>query len=310
MIRSILNMEKKDIEVFNRQTKQTFLETVYGENAMKVFYGNKLGLKITDKFLTNKILSRIYGAYNDSSLSRHKIEDFVNKLNINIPECEKDVSDYESFNDFFIRKLKPEARPIDTEPSSFISPGDGRLLVFPKIDKDTVSYLKWAPIKLQELFNFDEDLVSTYRNGACGVLRLCPTDYHRFHFPVLGKAGITRTVPGVLHSVSPYSLEEKIPVYTLNKRTMCEIETPQYGRVLLMEVGALFVGTIVQTYRAGCQIKKGEEKGFFKFGGSTCVFFTEKNMLHFDHDLVEQSKKGRETLVRMGEKIGTLHSQT
>jgi phosphatidylserine decarboxylase len=308
MIKSILNMEKKDIQVFDRKKKHVFTETVYGENAMKVFYGNKIGLKVTDKFLTNKLLSRIYGAYNDSSLSRHKIEDFVKKLDINIHECEKDVSDYESFNDFFIRRLKPDARPLNTEENSFICPGDGRLLVFPKIDEETISYLKWAPIKLHDLFNFDESLVETYTNGSCGILRLCPTDYHRFHFPLTGKAGITRTVPGVLHSVSPYSLEEKIPVYTVNKRTMCEIETPQYGKVLMMEVGALFVGTIVQTYRAGCQVKKGDEKGYFKFGGSTCVFFTQKGILHFDQDLIEQSRKGRETLVQMGEKIGTVQS--
>jgi phosphatidylserine decarboxylase len=140
------------------------------------------------------------------------------------------------------------------------------------------------------------------------VLRLCPSDYHRFHFPVGGKVGITKTISGLLHSVSPYALEQKIPVYCLNKRTICELESDSFGKVLIMEVGAMFVGSIVQTYRAGSTVKKGDEKGFFKFGGSTTLFFFEKNAMVFDVDLVKNTKDGFETYVKMGEGIGKLAS--
>jgi len=309
MIRSILSAQSKIIEVYHREQKKNFIEVIYGDDAMKIFQGTKLGFRFTDKFLTNQTLSRLYGAYNDSSLSKRKIKKCADLLKIDLDELEKSLSEFTSFNDFFTRTLKPEARPIDSLPNSFSSPGDGRLLVFPKLDDDLLSYVKWAPIRLKDLFQHDEALIKRYRDGACGILRLCPTDYHRFHFPVKGKAGITRTIKGVLHSVSPYTLENKVPVYTLNKRTVCEVETASYGKVLLMEVGALFVGGIMQTYRPGYEVNKGEEKGFFKFGGSTCIFFLQKGVMEFDEDLIFQSKLGRETYVKMGEKIGTLKAK-
>ena len=305
MISSALGLESKNIEVYHREDKTVFKEVVYGDDAMKMFYGTELGLKVTSSVLTNPLLSKVYGAFNDSRFSKRKIPEFIRRLDIDVTECDKNVSEYNSFNDFFARRLKPEKRPINSNEDAFIAPGDGRLLVFPKINHDTISYLKWAPICLEDLFNQEEDLIERYSGGSCGVLRLCPADYHRFHFPVTGKAGMTATIPGVLHSVSPYALEHKIPVYAMNKRTICEVITEKFGRVLLMEIGALFVGSIIQTYRSGYDVSKGDEKGFFKFGGSTCLFFTEKGALEFDEDIVEQSEAGRETYVKMGEKIAS-----
>lgn len=304
-IKSALGYKSIDIEVINRVTGEKFIEKIYGEDAMKVFYGSPVISKLTAKALTNKMLSSIYGAYNDSNLSKRKIEEFVKLMNIDINECEKDLTEYQSFNDFFARKLKYHARPINRTRGSVISPGDGRILVFPQIDETTLAYLKWAPIHLEELFNHSQSLVERYKNGSCAILRLCPADYHRFHFPVAGKIGVTKTVPGLLHSVNPYALEQKIPVYCLNKRTMAELDSDDVGKVLLMEVGAMFVGTIVQTYRPMMVVEKGDEKGFFKFGGSTCILFFEKNSMHFDNDLVKNSSEGIETLVKMGEQIGT-----
>ncbi|MCA2959128.1 MAG: phosphatidylserine decarboxylase [Silvanigrellales bacterium] len=312
MFESILGMKSKRIEVATRGSGaapgSTFTETVYGDDAMRVFYGTPTGLAFTSKVLTAKWLSNLYGAYNDSGASKHKIEEFVSMLGIDIAECEKDISEYASFNDFFARKLKPEMRPLAKAPQAIASPGDGRLLVFPKLDETTLAYVKWAPLKLSELFNKNQSLVERFRDGACAVLRLCPADYHRFHFPVAGKVGITKTVPGLLHSVSPYALEQKIPVYCMNKRTLCEIESDEFGKVLMMEVGALFVGSIVQTYRAGMHVQKGDEKGYFKFGGSTSILFFEKGAMRFDDDLVANASKGLETYVKMGEHIGTLAS--
>ncbi|BBH54475.1 phosphatidylserine decarboxylase [Fluviispira sanaruensis] len=306
MLKSILGSATKQIEVIKRKSGEKFIEKIYGEDAMKVFYGSPAGAAFTAKFLTNKWISNIYGAYNDSGASKHKIEEFVNNMGIDVSESEKDISEYHSFNDFFARKLHPRARPINRLSSSIISPGDGRLLVFPKISETTLSYVKWAPIQLIDLFQGNESLVERYKNGSCAILRLCPSDYHRFHFPVSGKAGITKTVPGLLHSVNPYALEQQIPVYCMNKRTLCELDSDQFGKVLLMEVGALFVGTIVQTYRPAVQVEKGDEKGYFKFGGSTCIFFFENGIMEFDTDIVKSSEQGLETLVQMGEKIGHL----
>ncbi|MEN9808864.1 MAG: hypothetical protein RLZZ488_431 [Pseudomonadota bacterium] len=299
----ILGVESKRIEVVDRKSGEVFHEKVYGDDVMKVFYGHPMGLAVTSRVLTNRLLSNVYGAYNDSAASKHKIEDFVQALGIDVGECSKDLVEYVSFNDFFARKLKSGARPVTPSEKDVASPGDGRLLVFPKIDDQTLSYVKWAPIKLFELFNKNQDLADKFRDGACAVLRLCPSDYHRFHFPVGGKVGITKTVPGLLHSVSPYALEQGLPVYCLNKRTICELRNNEIGTVLMMEIGALFVGSIVQTYRAGTQVQRGDEKGYFKFGGSTCVLFFEKDTIKFDDDLVANSQRGHETLVKMGERL-------
>jgi phosphatidylserine decarboxylase len=305
MIESILSVKTKKIEVVDRAKNETFSETVYGEDAMRVFYGTPTGISFTSKFLTAKWLSNIYGAYNDSGASKHKIEEFVSLLQIDLNEAEKDISDYHSFNDFFARKLKPSARPLSEGNDDLISPGDGRLLVFPEIDGTTLAYVKWAPIKLLELFNQNESLVERFRGGSAAVLRLCPADYHRVHFPVSGKVGITKTVPGLLHSVNPYALEQGIPVYCLNKRTLCDIESDIFGKVLMLEIGAMFVGSIIQTYRAGTHVKRGDEKSYFKFGGSTSILFFERGANRFDPDLVLNSSKGLETYVKMGEKIGS-----
>ena len=299
----ILGVESKQISVVDRKKQETFIEKVYGDDVMKVFYGHPAGLAVTTRILTNRFLSNLYGAYNDSAASKHKIEDLVEALGIDITECSKDLVEYVSFNDFFARKLRQGAREVTQEEKAIASPGDGRLLVFPKIDDETVSYVKWAPIPLFELFNKNQELADKYRNGSCAILRLCPADYHRFHFPVSGKVGITKTVPGLLHSVSPYALEQGLPVYCLNKRTLCELKSNEVGSVLLMEIGALFVGSIVQTYRAGTQVQRGDEKGYFKFGGSTCVLFFEQGAIRFDDDLVRNSQNGRETLVKMGERL-------
>lgn len=299
----LLGVESKRIEVVDRKAGETFFEKVYGDDVMKVFYGHPVGLSVTSRVLTNRFLSNVYGAYNDSAASKHKIEDFVQTLGIDVAECSKDLVEYVSFNDFFARKLRAGARPVTQVEGEIASPGDGRLLVFPKLNDTTLSYVKWAPIHLFDLFNKNQELADKYRDGAGAVLRLCPSDYHRFHFPVSGKVGITKTVPGLLHSVSPYALEQGLPVYCMNKRTICELKSSEVGSVLLMEIGAMFVGSIVQTYRAGTQVQRGDEKGYFKFGGSTCVMFFEKNRIQFDEDLVANSKRGMETLVKMGERV-------
>ena len=302
-ISSVLMGDKKIIEVANRATGKTFAETVLSEDGMRVLYGTRYGVALTSKFLSNQWVSKLYGAYNDSAASKHKIEEFASALNIDLAECEKDIAEYYSFNDFFARKLKSGSRPIAAGDRVIVSPGDGRLLVFPQVGQTTLSYVKWAPIKLLDLFGGREEHAKRYSEGSALVLRLCPADYHRFHFPLSGKVSIAHTIEGLLHSVNPYAIESELPVYCLNKRTICEIDSDFAGKVMFMEVGALFVGSIVQTYRAGMHVKKGDEKGYFKFGGSTVICFFENGAVEFDSDIIQNTTNGLETFVKMGEKI-------
>ena len=302
---SLSGSKPLDIKVRTRNQQEPFDEVVAGENLMRLFYGTRAGIRLTSTLFVRRWLSYFGGLYYDLPVSKRKIKKFVKQLDIDIDEAEKDLKSYRSFNEFFARRLRPGSRPVDPNPRALVSPGDGRITVFPAIDDTTISYVKWAPIRLVDLFNRDNELVERYRGGSCAVLRLCPSDYHRFHFPASGTVGPTKKVKGLLHSVSPYILGQKTrPVFAMNKRTLCELETAEFGKVLLMEVGAIGVGSILQSYQSGAQIQRGEEKGYFKFGGSTTLFFIEKGRLIFDDDLAHNSNEGLETLVRMGERIG------
>ncbi len=308
MLKSKARGAPKDIHIMDRLTNSMIRETVFSEGKMQLLYGNPIGLAVTSRVLTTRWLNALYGAYHDSAASRSKIGPFIDELNINLDECAQSLDSYRSFNDFFARKLKESARPIAGDERSVVSPADGRMLVFPHLQTESISHVKWAPIRLLDLFGTDSALAARYQGGACLIARLCPADYHRFHFPVSGRAGPTRLVPGRLHSVSPYALEQKIPVYCLNKRTLTEIQTPNAGTVLYMEIGALLVGSIVQTFAPQTSFERGEEKGYFKFGGSTVIVFFEPNRITFDPDLVQNSSQHIETLVRMGEQIAVIQS--
>lgn len=298
-------MTPKVIQVFDRRTGKCFPEKVFGDFAMRCAYGNKTGAWFSSKVLVRESISRLMGSYYDSSLSKPLISKFIREYEINEQECDKKTESFSSFNDFFSRRLKPNARPVCSLESEVASPGDGRLLVFPQINSSTITYAKWAPIMVSDLFDGDANLAQKFNGGSCAILRLCPSDYHRFHFPVTGNPNATRKISGVLHSVNPYALENKIPVYCLNKRTLCEIETESFGTVCYMEIGALGVGSIVQTYPPNKCLPKGAEKGLFKFGGSTVILFFERGKISFDQDLVNNSSQGFETLVRMGERIAS-----
>lgn len=303
---SVLGAKKKSIAVMCREKNEQLEETVFGEDFLRLAYGTPMGLKLMSKMFAHECWSRALGVYYDSRLSRQLIKGFVKKLEIDVEECVDSLLDFRSFNDFFARRLKSECRPIAPDTQTLISPGDGRLLVFPRITEETLTYVKWAPVHLMDLFNRDPELVERYRNGSCAVLRLCPADYHRFHFPVSGTVGPTQTVPGLLHSVNPYALEQKVPVYALNKRKLCWVDSEDFGRILIVEVGAFGVGGIIQTHQSNSRVNRGEEKGYFKFGGSTVLLFIENGRLEFDEDLVRHSNKGVETIVKFGEVIAAV----
>ena len=132
---------------------------------------------------------------------------------------------------------------------------------------------------------------------------LCPTDYHRYHFPIDGFVKNDIKIQGDYLSVSPYAVKQNIDIYFNNKRSYSEMDTDNTGTVVMAEIGATMVGSIIQTFEENSPIKKGEEKGYFEFGGSTVILFFEKDKISIDEDILENSKKGFETQVFMGEKI-------
>jgi phosphatidylserine decarboxylase len=187
-----------------------------------------------------------------------------------------------------------------------VSPADGRHLAFPDVDAADGFYVKGAKFSLAELLG-DAALASAFAGGAMLISRLCPVDYHRFHFPVDGTPRAPRLINGWLYSVSPVALRRNIRYLVENKRELTLIDSPQFGSMAMIEVGATNVGAIMQTHwdiQGGKPAAKGAEKGLFAFGGSCVITLFQAGRIRFDEDLVAQSAACMEIYARMGDRLG------
>lgn len=291
------------IKYYNRKTKKYEIEQVAGDTYLNWTYSSPVGMKFLEMFIKKKIFSKLYGHYCDSHISKKKINNFIKTFNINMDECKTSIKDFKSFNDFFTRKLNSNARPIDINKDALISPGDGRLIVYQNIDMDKIVQIKGFTYKLRNLIHNDK-IASEFSNGTCLILRLCPTDYHRFHFIDSGICDESKKINGDYYSVNPIALKKIPELFCRNKREWTVFHSKNFDDILYIEVGATCVGSIIQTYTPGKSVQKGDEKGYFKFGGSTTILFLKENTVSIDQDILEQSKSGYETKILLGEHIG------
>lgn len=291
------------IQIYNRQTNKYDTEDVAGERYIKWAYESPIGKSLVELFIKRKLFSKLYGNYCNSKLSTKKIPSFIKNFNIDMDICTTDPSDFKSFNDFFVRKLTKESRPINKDKNILISPGDGRLLAYTNISINDLVQVKGINYSLSELLQ-DNEIAKEYEGGTCLVLRLCPTDYHRLHFIDNGTPEKSNIVKGNYYSVNPTALERIPKLYCQNKREWSIFHSKNFGDIIHVEVGATCVGSIVQSYEPNKKVSKGDEKAYFKFGGSTTILFFKANTVTIDDDILIQSSFGFETKVIMGEKIG------
>src|SRR6185436_577987 len=226
---------------------------------------------------------------------------FISDYGLDVDEFAKSAFDFKTFNEFFFRALKPEARPIAPGENIAVFPADARHLAFQDIQAAAGFYVKGAKFSFAELFG-DEQVAEKFAGGAMLISRLCPVDYHRFHFPVTGVPGESRLINGWLYSVSPVALRRRLRYLIENKRQVTLIEAQNFGTVAMVEVGATNVGSIQQTFVPGRPIQKGDEKGLFAFGGSCVITVFQKGRIRFDADVVEQSREQLETYAKMGDR--------
>jgi phosphatidylserine decarboxylase len=290
------------IVYFNRYTGREEIEDVYGGNFLRWTYGNPLGLLSLHTLVKRAAFSRWYGWRMDRPNSRERVAPFIKKFGLNPADFADSPDSYKTFNEFFFRKLKPSARPIASDPNAAVFPADARHLGFENISKIEGIFVKGAVFDLGELLQ-DDALAKRFREGSLLMSRLCPVDYHRYHFPVGGNAGAPRLINGPLYSVNPIALRRNIRIFSENKRAVTEIDSPEFGKVLMLEVGATCVGSFEYTYQPG-RIEKGQEKGYFKFGGSSTITIFEPNRIQLSGDLLEKSKQGMELYARMGDLLG------
>ncbi|HXN35806.1 MAG TPA: archaetidylserine decarboxylase [Opitutaceae bacterium] len=296
-------MPPEPIRYFDRYDRTTKIEKIFGERWLRLAYDNPVGRLAVWLFVSRPLFSLYYGRRMNQRGSDLKILGFIVAYDINVSEFTKSPFDYATFNQFFHRALKPECRPIAAGAAVAALPADGRHLAFPDVDKAGGFYVKGSKFTLEELLG-DAGLSARFAGGSMLISRLCPSDYHRFHFPVSGVPSEARLVRGRLYSVSPVALRRNILYLVRNKRFVTLIESQEFGTVAMIEVGATNVGSIVQGFLPGRPVLKGDEKGMFSFGGSCVITLFERNRITLDPDIVEQSAACIETYARMGDRFG------
>lgn len=273
----------------DRETGETKEEQVFGAKALKWVYGDSLFASLLCPLISRSpLFSHLYGTIQKMGWTKRKIKKFVTKYGVKEEEFE--THSFASFNDFFIRKLKREARPIDSTLNGACIPADGRYQLFSKIGE------------VEKLKSLIPD--PHFQDWSVMLARLAPVDMHRFAFPCGGVPGKSEQIEGPLYSVNPLATRKNPWIYTQNRRTLTLFETPLFGKVLLLEVGATSVGTIHQTYQPGKSVEKGEEKGYFSFGGSALIHLFPPGSILFSEDLLKNTRDGFETLCKQGQHLG------
>lgn len=247
------------------------------------------------KFITLPFISNLAGKILDSKISCIAIKPFIKNNGIDMTDFVGEK--WKSFNDFFTRKVKIDARPIDMSENAFISPCDGLLSIY-NIDDKTIMNIKGSYYNVETLLN-NKKIAEEYKNGLCFVYRLTPSHYHRYCYLDSGSKGKNIHINGVYHTVQPFAVEN-MPVYRMNTREYTILNTDNFGKVIFMEVGALMVGRICN-YHNEYIFNRGDEKGRFEFGGSTIIVIVKENTVKVNNDILEYNG---EFPVKMGEKIG------
>ena len=286
----------KGIMLINRLTGELQKETVFGDAALRFIYESLLGRTLWGIAFNSAGLSEMLGRRYDAPASKKKIPALASTPGCNPEEAEFPPEHYENFNAFFTRKLKPGARPFDAAPNLLSSPSDGRVFVYENLKPTDPVPVKGAQRTLNDLCQ--ESLPA--ESLAVAVIRLAPVDYHRYHFPCdCEQKENPVVVRGKYHSVNPIALVKRPDVYVENTRQITTLESDVFGSFRYLEVGAFGVGSIIQTAQPGKHAKI-DEKGMFKFGGSTVILVFDNARLQWDADLLENTRKGYETLIRMG----------
>lgn len=282
--------------IYDRKNKRFYEDKQFGGTALKFLYGNVLGRVILKLFIAGKGYSRYNARKNSTEASKAKIAPFIAEYGIDMSDFEE--RGFTSFADFFTRQIKEGKRPFSREKGELIAVADSKLLCY-RITEDGRIPIKNSVYTASEIIG--ARLPEGFGGGYCLVFRLTVDDYHHYCFFDSGRTLRERYIEGRLHTVSPIS-GKRYKVFAENCRSVSYIETENFGKCFQIEIGALLVGLI--NNRKVRSFGRGEEKGYFEMGGSTCVVMLKKGCVTIDEDILENSRKGIETKVLMGETIG------
>ena len=268
------------------------------ESIVRFLYGTYPGEGLL-KILTHKGISKLAGAILSTKVSSALIPYFVRRNKIKVRDYE--MAGHRSFNDFFARRLSPGARDVEFNPDVLISPADSKVVAY-TCDEEAEFTIKGIRYNFEELAQ-SKKLAEVFAGGQLLVFRLSVDDYHRYCYVDSGDKSQNYRIPGILHTVNPTACEEAA-VYRENERVISLLKSENFGLIMMMEVGAMMVGKIIN-YEGPTYVRKGKEKGRFEFGGSTIVLAFRRGTVEIDHDILLNSQQGLETKVKYGERIGS-----
>ncbi len=287
----------------DRATGRLESERVHAAAFLHWLYNSRSGALAQRLLVGSPVASRLHGWLHGRPASRRKIRPFAERMGVDLTESLTPVEGFASFADFFTRELHPARRPLHPDPRACVAPVDGKLLAFPTVDPDRPFRIKRSLFHLRGLLR-NEALVRRLAGGSMVVSRLGLADCHHVHFPADGVAAAPEVLGGRYHAGGPYALTHLVPFFTENYRMLTRLESDQFGLLIMVEVGALTVGSIRQFYQPGARVVRGQAKSCFALGGSTVVILFPPRAVVLDGDLVGNTEREMETYVRRGDSVG------
>ncbi len=310
-IKHLIKGEDIGTQIYDRHNKQVINERrpLKEHLEAELMYFDPID-KLDEKgFVRHELLTESIhmGHVNNKEKSVSKIPGFIKFYDIDMSQFQKEKpEEFRTFNDFFIREIKEGVRPIASpdDPLVVTSAADCRLTVFNSLEETTNLWIKGKKFSFEKLLNYDKELTDHFRNGSVANFRLAPQDYHRYHTPVAGTIEKITTVGGTLYSVKPKAINSEIDVLGENERDIIVINGANgIGKIAFVAIGAERVGRVTTFKKEGDVLKKGDELGYFSYGGSDVLVIFE-NKVKWDDDLMEKSLNGMETMLHVNERIG------
>ncbi|KAL8707597.1 MAG: hypothetical protein Q9220_007384 [cf. Caloplaca sp. 1 TL-2023] len=306
--------------IIDRQTGQRSFEpmSIYVRVGMHLLYYGSQQEKVLQWKRVQELLkqqSEKMGAEYDLPESVDHIQPFIESFDLqdSLSQLqEPDPAKYKTFNDFFARAIREDARPIDEPGNDLVSssPADCRLTAFPTIDMATKYWIKGFGFSLEKLLG-DANTARQFDGGSLVIARLAPQDYHRWHSPMSGTVEAIRDIPGTYYTVNPQAINQEgtLDVYCENRRSVMLLKRSSTGSpIAIVAVGAMLVGSIKYVGgvdQQGATVRRGQCLGAFYYGGSTVIVLYPKDEITLDSDLVKNSiEQNCETLMKVGWRIG------
>ncbi len=301
--------KSEEIQYFNRGNNKIEVEKVYGDAFIKLLYQSAAG-KVLSPIFANKLLSKAYGQLQNRMVTQLKVPKFVKNFNIDLTlyepgsvNVENQELSYKNFNEFFIRKFKKGKRNFVQEQTVIPACCEARYFGYDEVNDEVKVPVKGKFLNASQLIG-DADKAKPFEGGPLVIARLCPVDYHRYHYPDAGKTIDSYPVHGQFHSVNPIALKNRPDIFIANERRVSILETKNFGKLAYIEVGAAMVGKIIQSHDESKSFRRGQEKGYFLFGGSTVIVVGEKGRWTPSEDIVKNTHQGIETYLQLGEAMG------